>query len=156
MKWKKRITKSITLALVGITFLTPTFNSISAMEKSQIPISRNVEEMSIKQMSIYADDKLAMVEDKNERGVATITAKVLRKTLIKYKSKIVTLLKKLPYGDTLSDMFVKYFDRLCSFLDKVSGGAQQAIYKFFRNMGFSHFWADLIADGIMTVIGWLL
>lgn len=170
MSFKKRVKKSFTLALIAITILTPLCSTSLAMELDNALLNTDVKNMILTEKSdISLDEIIKNVnlnneawsnefheENKQERGLVTITTKVARKMLTKYKTKIITLLKKLPYGNKLSSLFTKHFDKLCSFLDKVSGGAEQAIYKFFRGLGFSHFWSDLIADGIITVIGWLL
>lgn len=166
---KKNFLSKLTILAVTGTICTSIFApSVTAFasEKNSVPIVQNVtvptSEKTVDEILDYINlNKEQLNRDfystnKQERGVVTITTKVAKKLLIKYKTKIISLLKKLPYGSKLAGYFSKYFDKLCSFLDRVSGGAEKAIYDFFRSVGFSHFWADLLADGIMTVLGWLI
>lgn len=171
MTFKKRATKSIALTLMVITVGTPMLNTVSAMETNvlkntfvqhvenhDVIVKKVIENIELNKEQIEKDyNNLSKdVSSDSQRGVGSMTAKVVRTLLIKYKSKIITLLKKLPYGDKIASTFNKYFSSLISFLDGFIGGAYEAIYKFFRGVGFNHFWSDLFADGIMTVLGWLL
>lgn len=166
---KKFLSKLTILAVTGTvctSVLAPSVTTF-ASERNPISITQNLNtstsDKSLNEILEYIEANNAQLDrdfyssnSKQEKSGISITVKVAKKLIIKYKSKIISLLKKLPYGSKIAGYFTKYFDKLCNFLDTVSGGAKQAIYKFFRSVGFSHFWADLIADGIMTVLSWVI
>ncbi|MGL6009183.1 MAG: hypothetical protein ACRC1D_06990 [Culicoidibacterales bacterium] len=156
---KKIILASITCSMIAVSGgqviapLTAKANVYSTNTSGYITSSFNLTQLTDTTSKIYNDEVIIISE---ERGVISMSAKVLRQVLLKHKTKIITFLQILPYGDKLSSIFNQYFNPLISFLDKVVGGAHEMVYKFFKSVGFSDFWADLLADGIMLVIGWIV
>lgn len=157
---KKRILVPITcLSLTGI-FLTNATLPVLAQDKSQILSNINSLYPNInydEYLNIKNEiSKLGNESNKDERGIGSITGKVIKKILLENKQKIVRLLSKLPNGDEIATIFLDHFDDLINILDDVKDGVEGAIRIFFKSVGFSDFWADIMADAIMTVIGFFL
>ena len=94
--------------------------------------------------------------NKKQRGIGSISAKVAKQLLIKNKSKIANLLRKLPNGSRLSSIFLDRFNVITNALDRVTEGVEGAIRGALMKVGFSYFWADLLADAIMTILGFFI
>lgn len=90
-------------------------------------------------------------------GVVTITTKVLKKLLKEKLDTIVKNVRKVPgVGNAIGDFLEKNAGSLISFLDKVEGGAYEALVRFFVSRGMQQSTAEIWADVIVTVVGWLI
>lgn len=95
---------------------------------------------------------------KEERGAVSITAKVLLKLLKEKGSAIIKAIKKIPgVGTAIGNFLEKHMGSLINFLEKVNGGAEAALIRFFTEvMGLKQSTAEIWADVIMTVVGMFL
>jgi len=90
-------------------------------------------------------------------GIISISAKVLKKQLKENLDIIVKNVRKVPVvGNTIGDWLEKNAGPLISFLDKVEGGAYEALVRFFVGRGMEQSTAEIWADIIVTVVGWLI
>ena len=66
-------------------------------------------------------------------------------------------LRKVPgIGNAVGNFLEKNLGGLIDFLDKVEGGAEAAIVRFFVSLGMKESTAEIWADVIMTVVGLFL
>lgn len=95
---------------------------------------------------------------KEEKGVVSVTAKVLLKLLKEKGAAIIRAIKKIPgVGKAVGDFLEKHMGSLINFLEKVNGGAEQALIRFFTEiMGLKQSTAEIWADVIMSVLGMFL
>lgn len=87
-------------------------------------------------------------------GVGGITVKVLYRVLKKYKSKIISGVKKINknWGVKLESKYSK----LLSYIEKGRGGVQSVLENALVKIGFKKDTAELIADVILTIVSWLI
>lgn len=161
---KKKISKVLILGLL----ITSSSTMLPKAQVVQAASKNNISYMKTEFNELNYTDYLNVKNEINrlkiensltrnkERGVASITAKVAMQLLKKYKTKIVSMLKKLPYGSKLASMFLDKFDFIINALNNVTEGVEGAIRNALISCGFSYFWADLLADGIMTILGLLI
>ena len=92
-----------------------------------------------------------------QRGVVSITTKALKKLLKEKADDIILALRKVPgIGNAVGNFLEKNLGGLIDFLDKVEGGAEAAIVRFFVSLGMKESTAEIWADVIMTVVGLFL
>ncbi len=147
MTFKKRATKSIALALVGVTVITPMLNTVFAMEvnKNQKEIALNsLEEMfSIDEIIAYAryngaknNEIESLLELRNtqfyntielkERGIASTTIKIAAKFIKNNASKIAGILKKYFRVNISSKSIMTAVDVIFD----ISGSIDDFLYNF--------------------------
>lgn len=161
---KKKISKVLILGLVitSISTILPKAQIVQAASKNNISyVKTEFNELNYNDyLNVKNEINKLKIENSltsnKERGVASITAKVAVQLLKKYKTKIVSMLKKLPYGSKLASMFLDKFDFIINALNNVTEGVEGAIRNALISCGFSYFWADLLADGLMTILGLLI
>lgn len=92
---------------------------------------------------------------KEEKGAVSVTAKVLLKLLKEKGSAIIKAIKKIPgVGTAIGNFLEKHMGSLINFLEKVNGGAEAALVRFFTEiMGLKQSTAEIWADVIMSVLG---
>lgn len=92
---------------------------------------------------------------KEEKGAVSVTAKVLLKLLKEKGSAIIKSIKKIPgVGTAIGNFLEKHMGSLINFLEKVNGGAEAALVRFFTEiMGLKQSTAEIWADVIMSVLG---
>lgn len=92
---------------------------------------------------------------KEERGAVSVTAKVLLKLLKEKGGAIISAIRKVPgVGKVVGDFLEKHMGSLIGFLEKVNGGAEAALIRFFTEiMGLKQSTAEIWADVIMSVLG---
>lgn len=92
---------------------------------------------------------------KEEKGAVSVTAKVLIKLLKEKGSAIIKAIKKIPgVGTAIGNFLEKHMGSLINFLEKVNGGAEAALVRFFTEiMGLKQSTAEIWADVIMSVLG---
>lgn len=165
MNFKKRVTKSIALALVGFTLATPLAGTVSAMEKGNV--SNSIE--------ISSDFKRELLRElENEKQNVIIThikedeipkeaeprnkylLRLVKDFLVKNKSKIIGWLRKVPGIDSkLADTFNKYFSTFINILDNWDSGVEGAVYKFWR-MFFSPSTAQTATNVTMFILSFFI
>lgn len=91
------------------------------------------------------------------QGIGSITTKVLRKVLKENLDTIVKNVRKVPgIGKPIANFLEKHAKSLIDFLDKVEGGAEAALVRFFVNQGMKESTAEIWADAIITVVSFLV
>ena len=161
---KKKIAKVLILGLLitSSSTMLPKTQIVQAASKNNINyIKTEFNELNYTDYLNVKNEinKLKMensLTSNNERGFGSMTAKVAMQLLKKYKTKIVSMLKKLPYGAKLASLFLDKFDFIINALNNVTEGVEGAIRNALISCGLSYFWADLLADAIMTILGILI
>lgn len=97
------------------------------------------------------------VSSAQSRSGITITIKVVKATLKKYGSKIISLAKKIPiFGNSLSSFLEKNLGKLINLLDTIHGGVEEVLVQALMKLGLSRSTAELFADGIITLVSWFI
>ena len=142
MSFKKRATKSIALALVGVTLAIPYSGAVSAMEKGAV--TKGIEISSDFKMNFLNElenEKTNIImpiinEDEIPKGPEARNKYLLRlvkEFLHKNKTKVVSWLRKIPgIGNKMADVFNNNLGKFISILDSWEAGVEGAVYKFWR------------------------
>lgn len=168
MTFKKRFNKSIAIALVGVTVITPTLNTVSAMEKSKI----NSKTLSIAQTLDYNNKfdstykignserefancinliKTTYANELNnskERGLVTAIPNLVKKAF-KFLMKHINI---IPFK-SLRNAIKKYGGKIINAIDTVETWTWYGIASALIKVGIPDKYADAIAD---FIVNWLL
>lgn len=155
---KGKTSKSVTCLLLSSLFLANVPIQAFAQTKTIVSTNKSYSKIDYNEY-LHIKSEIANLSNnvnKDTKGLGSLTGKIAKKLLIDNKQKVVRLLSKLPNGDEIATIFLDYFDDLINILDDVKDGVEGALRLFFKSVGFSYFWADLLADAIVTVISMLL
>lgn len=166
---KTNIRKGLAVILAASTLgtLTPAFATYKEHPISNYTslISINYNRVTEDFLNTYGRDNIHTIvkesigiNDTNEtKGVVSITTKVLKKVLKEKGDDIILALRKIPaVGNTIGDFLQRHLGSLIDFLDKIEGGAEAALVRFFISMGMQESTAEIWADIIITVVGFLM
>lgn len=167
---KRHLTQGLAavLAVTTLGTATPVFAAEITTPTSINYVSRAVtdyDQLTDIFVNTYGRDNISTVvldavggnEVVQQRGVVSITTKALKKLLKEKADDIILALRKVPgIGNAVGNFLEKNLGGLIDFLDKVEGGAEAAIVRFFVSVGMKESTAEIWADVIMTVVGLFL
>jgi len=172
----RKVIKSVSLVLVLTIFCTavvvaPAPACAAGPDKASISISskklNKIEKVTSDFIKQYGENNTSKVvaaaidvperNSNQPQGAVSITTKVLKKLLKENLSTVVKYVRKVPVvGNSIANFLQKNAKPLISFLDKVEGGAEGALVRFFVSMGMKRSTAEIWADVIVTVAGLLI
>lgn len=165
MNFKKRLTKSIALALVGFTLATPLAGTVSAMEKGNVSNSIEISSDFKRELlrELENEKQNIVVQNIKDGEIPTQTQprnkyllRLVKDFLVKNKSRIIGWLRKVPgIGNKLADTFNKYFSTFINILENWDAGVEGAVYKFWR-MFFDPSTAQTATNVTMIILSFFI
>lgn len=146
-KFKKLIITLSATILMGGVFL-PTASAL-ANEVGTTEINSTFDELTDQEIELIKSATLEQSQNENprqQRGVASVTTKALKKVLKKYGK---TIAKKI--GGKTGAWLGKNLDKIIKGLDYAGGKARGALKAVLKGLGLKDSTADLWSDIIITV-----
>ena len=159
MSFKKRVTKSIALALVGVTIAIPMLNTASAMENSKETYSQKIERVSKSfEDFVYLEDNQYKLDisvselsesSKSDFYIYNDYINLLNNIIVSNNIKNVT-------EDGFSLQISDEMKSLAENMTKASGRSELKMYKNGFDLWLNSFQTSLVAVGGSAALGFLV
>ena len=156
MSFKKRVTKSIALALVGVTIAIPMLNTASAMENSKETYSQKIE-----RVSKSFEDFVYLEDNQYKLDISVSELSESSKSDFYIYNDYINLLNNIIVSNNIKNVTEDGFslqisDEIAENMTKASGRSELKMYKNGFDLWLNSFQTSLVAVGGSAALGFLV
>ena len=149
MSFKKRVTKSIALALVGVTIAIPMLNTASAMENSKETYSQKIE-----RVSKSFEDFVYLEDNQYKLDISVSELSESSKSDFYIYNDYINLLNNIIVSNNIKNVTEDGFS--LQNMTKASGRSELKMYKNGFDLWLNSFQTSLVAVGGSAALGFLV